>query len=145
MSRNLKLFIILILAIFIGIKFFKKEKNEQQATKDKTIKILLKKALVEEKDAAIELSAHIESKNIVKIIPQTDGIVKEILINQGSAVKNNDIILILDEKDKSAEFKRAEQLVNQKKKELDISNSLLKTGDTPIVMNNQAKTSYNDA
>lgn len=148
MSKNLKIFLIVIFVLLAGIKIFKKNHKNNEYGEDNSsriTKVLVKKIMPVEKDAVIELSGTIEAKNIVDIVPQTDGLIKEVSVTQGQRVKEGDIILIIDEKDKVAEVKRAEQLLEQRKKELEINNNLFKNGDVSLTSNNQAKTSYNDA
>ena len=144
-KRYLILFLIVTLILLKTCKHFTKKDNIENTQSLKPSTILVKNVMPEEHDVSISLSGYIESKNSVKLLPQTDGIVKDIKIQQGSKVNAGDIIVILDEREKLAELKRTEQLVKQKKLELDISNKLLKNGDVPLVSNNQAKTSYNDA
>ena len=153
MNKNLKLFLIALLifiALVFGKKIFKSD-SSKDTNKNKNIdtvqisKLLVQKVRPTKMSANIEISGYIDAKNTITIVSQTDGVVKEILLSQGQKVNEGDIILLIDEKDKVAALKKTDQLVEQKKKELNISNSLLRTGDTPLTLNNQAKTAYEDA
>ena len=152
MNKKTKLtaiiFSIIIIFLF-GKKIFKNDSKNTNETKNLTksqiTKILVKKVKPFKMNANVEISGYIDAKYTITIIPQTDGIIKDILVSQGQKVNEGDIILEIDEKDKLTDLKRAEQLLIQKKKELTISDNLLKTGDTPLTLNNQVKTAYQDA
>jgi RND family efflux transporter MFP subunit len=151
MNKNLKLSLIvlsILIILVIGKKVFKNDKSndlKNQKNISQVSKILVEKSVPKKISAEIEINGYIDAKDTITIIPQTYGIVKEIIVSQGQKIKEGDIILTIDEKDKVKAVKSAELLVQQKKKELNISNNLLKTGDTPLTLNNQAKTSYEDA
>jgi RND family efflux transporter MFP subunit len=145
LSAKYIIFFLVIVLILLKACTGSKSSNVEQVDNQKPASILVKNIIPSKHDVSIELTGYIESKNVIKLIPQTDGIVKEINIQQGSKVKVGDTILVLDEREKVAELKRAEQLVKQKRLELDINNKLLRNGDVSIVSNNQAKTLYNDA
>jgi multidrug efflux system membrane fusion protein len=148
MNKNFKLSLY-ALAIFIvlvlGKKIFKSDSKNHAEDDFKIVKVLVQKAIPDKISATVELSGYIDAEHTITIVPQTDGVVKEIVATQGQRVNEGDVILIIDEKDKVLALKTAEKLVEQRKKELNISNSLLKTGDTPLTLNNQAKTAYEDA
>lgn len=144
-KKFLILFLIVILTLSKTCTHFNKKDTTKNTEGSKPSTILVKNVMPEKHNVVISLSGYIESKNSVKLLPQTDGIVRDITIQQGSKVNAGDVIVVLDEREKLAELKRTEQLVRQKKLELNISNKLLKNGDVPLVSNNQAKTSYDDA
>ena len=152
MNKKTKLTIIIfsIIVLFLfGKKIFKSDlksdKLEKNSTQPQIAKVLVKKVKPFKIDANVEMSGYIDAKYTITIVSQTDGIVKDILVSQGQKVNEGEIIIEVDEKDKLTDLKRAEQLLIQKKKELAISDNLLKTGDTPLTSNNQVKTAFQDA
>lgn len=147
-----KIWIILVVLLIFGAmagKLVMGHKSPKKTTgkisESRPNMVLVQKTRPEKIDVSVNLSGHIESKDVIQLVPQTDGIVKEIRVQQGTLVKAGDIILVLDEKDKQAEFRRAKQLVSQRRTELNTSNELFKSGDEASTANNQAKTALEDA
>ena len=146
--KDKRLWIVSLVVILILVRFFTHSKtinNMAAIDESKPASVLVQKVPLENRDSIIELSGHIESEHSIKLVPQTDGIVKLVSVQQGMKVREGDIILVLDEKDKLVEFNRASQLLKQKTMDLEISNKLFKSDDVSIVENTRAKTAFDEA
>jgi membrane fusion protein, multidrug efflux system len=78
---------------------------------------------------SIRISGLTEADKRVALATRTGGIITELTVKQGDAVKSGDVILSLDAEDKKSMVQTAEQTLAQRKSEMGSSEALAKRGN----------------
>ncbi|MDW6021755.1 efflux RND transporter periplasmic adaptor subunit [Mesorhizobium sp. BAC0120] len=94
---------------------------------------------------------HVQHARAIRISGQTDadkratlairvmGVIKELPVKQGDHVNKGDLVMRLDAEDKEAAVDMAKALVDQRQAEADAAERLLKSGNTPKLQFDQAR------
>ena len=141
--------IILLIFIFsVGtiILFFKKDKeivqtNNTEIQKKVEVKIFEKLEFTKK----IKLRGFSEASRIVTIKSQVDGRISSKQFQKGEFYKAGTQLILIDPEDKIAKVKEMEALLNQRKKEYEVSESLYKKGFRSEVKLSQSRTNFENA
>ncbi len=139
---------ILIILLSLGsiFLFLKKERNELPQVEI----ITLKKVKVEDFNKSefskkIKLRGFTEASRIVTIKAQVDGRISSKQFEKGNFYKAGTQLLLIDPEDKVAKVKEMEALLNQRKKEYEVAESLYKKGFRSEVKLSESRTKFENA
>jgi multidrug efflux system membrane fusion protein len=149
-KQNPKIYLMIFLLIIIPFILFmnladKKKDQEEKNPNKNSRKILVEKLKPEKRREIFEYSGFLEPKEIVNVFGQVDGMIDEILVNQGQKVKKGDILIKIDEQERKAEFEKAQQLVFQKNEELKNNQKLFNEKIISKVKLDESRTAQKDA
>lgn len=141
--------IILLIFIFsVGtiILFFKKDKeivqtNNTEIQKKVEVKIFEKLEFTKK----IKLRGFSQASRVVTIKSQVDGRISSKQFQKGEFYKAGTQLILIDPEDKIAKVKEMEALLNQRKKEYEVSESLYKKGFRSEVKLSQSRTNFENA
>lgn len=141
---------ITLLIIFFSIAsvflFFKKDdqiKEKSFIENKKTVEVKLFSP--QQFSKKIKLSGFTEASRIVLIKAQVDGKISTKQFEKGFAYKAGEQILLINPEDKVAKVKEMDALLNQRKKEYEVAESLYKKGFRSEVKLSQSRTNFENA
>ena len=141
---------ITILIVFFSIAsvflFFKEDKQIEEKPFIENKKTVEVKSFTAEKfSKKIKLSGFTEASRIVLIKAQVDGKISTKQFEKGFAYKAGEQILLINPEDKIAKVKEMEALLNQRKKEYEVAESLYEKGFRSEVKLSQSRTNFENA
>ena len=138
--------LILIFSVGILLLFFK-EDNKIAPLNVENIqkKVEVKNFQRSEFSKIIKLRGFSEASRIVILKSQVDGRISTKQFKKGNFYKAGTQLLLIDPEDKIAKVKEMEALLNQRKKEYEVSESLFKKGFRSEVKLSQSRTNFENA
>ncbi len=139
---------ILILFFALGsvFLFFKKDKQIETTQKSEIQKkVEVKKFFKSKFSKIIKLRGFSEASRIVTLKAQVDGRISSKQFIKGKYYKAGSQLLLIDPEDKVAKVKEMEALLNQRKKEYEVAESLFKKGFRSEVKLSQSRTNFENA
>ncbi len=138
--------LILIFSVGILLLFFKEDNtiaplNVENIQK----KVEVKNFQRSEFSKIIKLRGFSEASRIVILKSQVDGRISTKQFKKGNFYKAGTQLLLIDPEDKIAKVKEMEALLNQRKKEYEVSESLFKKGFRSEVKLSQSRTNFENA
>ncbi|MEE2695402.1 MAG: efflux RND transporter periplasmic adaptor subunit [Pseudomonadota bacterium] len=138
--------LIIIFSIGTIFLFFKEEKKDDpvlQVENEKTVEV---ESFKKEKfSRKVKLRGFTNASRVVTIKAQVDGIISSKQFNKGNFYKAGKQLIVLDPEDKVARLKEMEALLNQRKKEFEVSESLFKKGFRSEVKLSESRTNFENA
>tara|TARA_B100000963_G_C22545636_1_gene634275 strand:+ start:163 stop:1209 length:1047 start_codon:yes stop_codon:yes gene_type:complete len=140
--------IILILVFSVGSIFllFKKEETVENVKKEEILKKVEVEDFIEKKfSKVIKLRGFSNASRIVILKSQVEGRISSKQFDKGKFYKAGTQLLIIDPEDKVAKVKEMEALLNQRKKEYEVAESLFQKGFRSEVKLSQSRTNFENA
>ena len=88
---------------------------------------------------AIRISGQTDAEKRATLAIRVMGVIKELPVKQGDHVNTGDLVMRLDAEDKQAAVEMAKVLVDQRQAEADAAERLFKSGNTPKLQLDQAR------
>jgi len=128
---NKKNFFLVLILVVIFFSFFKDKKSlekESESQSQDMVKVQAKIFNSELFSESLLLRGFTEASRVVTIKSQVEGKISSLNFNKGMQVRAGKQILLIDPEDKVAKVKEMEALLDQRKKEYEISEELFKKG-----------------
>ena len=140
------IFLIIIFSIGTVFLFFKKENNiedfqEVEFIKKVKVEDFIKKTF----SKLIKLRGFSNASRIVILRSQVEGRISSKQFDKGIFYKAGTQLILIDPEDKVAKVKEMEALLNQRKKEYEVAESLFKKGFRSEVKLSQSRTNFENA
>ncbi|HMQ56996.1 MAG TPA: efflux RND transporter periplasmic adaptor subunit, partial [Rhizobiaceae bacterium] len=87
----------------------------------------------------IRIAGRTEADKRTDVAARVGGIVQDLLVEKGQAVKEGDVIMRVDPEARSAALKSAQQLLDQRQQELSAAEKLVKKGTLPKLQEDNAR------
>ena len=143
----MKIIVLIVLFSLASVFLFFKKDNEVEPTfnSELTKKVEVKEFSKSKFSKKIKLRGFSEASRIVTIKAQVDGKVSSKQFEKGYFYKAGSILLLIDPEDKVAKVKEMEALLNQRKKEFEVAESLYTKGFRSEVKLSQSRTNFENA
>ncbi len=135
----------LLIASLLGGEANEEEKIALTTNRDVSGLVKTKTMQAQNKPLNVVLYGSTEANRLVKLRAQTEGQVESIGVEEGSFVKQGDIILTLDPRDRNARVDQAKAQLAQAKAEYDAGKALVEQGAQSRVAFQQSKARYEEA
>ena len=126
--RNFFLLLILIVIVFSFFRDDRSLEKESESQSQGIVKVQAKIFNSEPFSESLLLRGFTEASRVVTIKSQVEGKISSLNFNKGMQVKAGKQILLIDPEDKVAKVKEMEALLDQRKREYEISEKLFKKG-----------------
>ena len=135
-SRWVAVGLVLGAAAWIGSGHFgDKAPKAQEASKtekvEKRFRVSVAPAVVEERVQRLSVSGRTEADRRTNVTARTNGIVTELRVRRGSAVREGDVIAVLSDEAREANVQQALARLDQRRKEFDARRALVEQGNLP--------------
>ena len=140
--------IVLIIVFTVGsiFLFFKKEDTVENIKTEEILKKVEVEDFVKKKfSKIIKLRGFSNASRIVILKSQVEGRISSKQFNKGKYYKAGTQLLLIDPEDKVARVKEMEALLNQRKKEYEVAESLFQKGFRSEVKLSQSRTNFENA
>ena len=143
----MKIIVLIVLFSLASVFLFFKKDNEVAPTlnTELTKKVEVKEFTKKKFSKTIKLRGFSEASRVVTIKAQVDGKVSSKQFEKGFFYKAGSILLLIDPEDKVAKVKEMEALLNQRKKEFEVAESLYTKGFRSEVKLSQSRTNFENA
>jgi membrane fusion protein, multidrug efflux system len=109
----------------------KPQTAQSQAAGRKPFRVSVMDARVEDRARRLTLSGRTEADHRTMATSRTNGIVREIRVRRGSAVKEGDVIAVLSDEAREAQVDQARARLDQRQKETEARRRLIDAGNLP--------------
>ncbi len=143
----MKIILLIIFFILGSLFLFFKEDNKIKVTEKIQIekKVEVKSFLKSKFSKTIKLRGFSEASRTVILKAQVDGKISTKQFKKGKFYNAGDQLLLIDPEDKVAKVKEMEALLNQRKKEYEVAESLFEKGFRSEVKLSQSRTNFENA
>ena len=139
-------FLIILFSISTIFIYFKKEDKVENVKEIQTIKKVEVEDFEKKKfSKLIKLRGFSNASRIVILKSQVEGRIATKQFDKGNFYKAGTQLLLIDPEDKVAKVKEMEALLNQRKKEYEVAESLFKKGFRSEVKLSQSRTNFENA
>lgn len=133
-SRWIALGLIVGAALWIGSGHIGRPlpKAQERAEKEeKRFRVAVIPAVVEERVQRLAVSGRTEADRRTNVSARTNGVVTEVRVRRGSAVKEGDVLAVLSDEAREANVQQARARVDQRRKEFEARRALVEQGNLP--------------
>jgi membrane fusion protein, multidrug efflux system len=138
-SRVVAFVLVLAAAGWIGSGYFgigktereKPQTAQSQVAAPKPFRVSVVPAQVEERARRLTLSGRTEADHRTMATARANGIVREIRVRRGSAVKEGEVLAVLSDEAREAQVEQARARLDQRVKETDARRKLIEAGNLP--------------
>ena len=109
----------------------KPQTAQSQAAVPKPFRVSVVEARVEERARRLTISGRTEADHRTMATARANGIVREIRVRRGSAVKEGDVIAVLSDEAREAQVEQARARLDQRQKETEARRRLIEAGNLP--------------
>jgi multidrug efflux system membrane fusion protein len=121
-------------ALWIGSGHFGRpapKAQEAEQRTEKRFRVAVVPAVVEERVRRLAVSGRTEADRRTNVSARTNGVVTEIRVRRGSAVKEGDVLAVLSDEAREANVQQARARVEQRSKEFEARRALVEQGNVP--------------
>ncbi len=143
----MRIYILIIVLSVISVALIFKKDNPQVVNKVKKLEKIVETKVLEKTSYSkkLKLRGFTEASRIVIIKSQVEGRISSKNFDKGKFYKAGAQLLLIDPEDKVAKVKEMEALLNQRKKEYEVSESLFKKGFRSEIKLSQSRTNFENA